>query len=85
LVFKVYLGMPSMPGLDLDLLEEKISPCPFCGCRETEEVMNDGDRALECLHCHATGPYVDETLEDPIEAWNCRYPSKTFKTFEEKA
>ena len=57
-----------MPGLDLG----DILPCPFCGCTETEEVMNDGEVALECLHCHATGPYVDDH-ECPTEAWNSRY------------
>ncbi len=50
-------------------------PCPFCGCRETETIMNDGDVAIECLHCHATGPYVVDGCDDPIEAWNSRYPS----------
>lgn len=51
-------------------------PCPFCGYNSKEEVMNDGERSLECLHCHAQGPYVDPVLEDPIEAWNTRYPGK---------
>jgi Lar family restriction alleviation protein len=72
-----------MPGLDLDVLYEKILPCPFCGCSDTEEVMNDGARSLECLHCHATGPYVDPVLEDVIEAWNSRDPDNTYKTWEE--
>lgn len=58
-------------------MADEILPCPFCGCKETEEVMNDGDVSLECLHCHATGPYVCEGLEDPIEAWNSRYPDTT--------
>ena len=48
-------------------------PCPFCGCDETETVMNDAEVSLECLHCHAQGPYVDEYTECPIEGWNSRY------------
>ncbi len=52
-------------------------PCPFCGCKDKEEVMNDGESSLECLHCHAHGPWVDAVLDDPIEAWNSRYPAKS--------
>lgn len=48
-------------------------PCAFCGYDNTETVMNDADVALECLNCHATGPYVDSVIECPIEAWNSRY------------
>ncbi len=66
-----------MPGLDLSDDIEKILPCPFCGGRETETVMNDGDVSLECLHCHAHGPWVDEALECPAEAWNSRDPDTT--------
>ena len=54
-------------------VSQEILPCPFCGCRETEEVMNDSEVSLECLHCHAHGPWVSEVMEDPIEAWNSRY------------
>ncbi len=48
-------------------------PCAFCGGTKTEEVMNDSLRSLECLNCHAQGPYVEDVLECPIEAWNSRY------------
>lgn len=52
-----------------------ILPCPFCGGTKLEEVMNDADRSMECLNCHATGPYVDEVMGCPIEMWNSRYPA----------
>ena len=54
-------------------VSSEILPCPFCGCTATEEVMNDAKHSLECLHCHAQGPYVDPVLEDPTEAWNSRH------------
>lgn len=52
-------------------------PCPFCGGTKLEEVMNDADRSMECLNCHATGPYVDPFVESATEAWNSRYPDAT--------
>ena len=54
-----------------------ILPCPFCAFEVTEEVMNDADRSLECLNCHAQGPYVDGFSECATEAWNSRYPDTT--------
>jgi hypothetical protein len=57
---------------------DEILPCPFCGSESTEEVMNDGDRSLECLNCHAHGPWVCDVLECPVEAWNSRHPDTEF-------
>ena len=73
-----------MPGLDLDALGPDMRPCPFCGYRDTEEVMNDDLRAIECLRCHAHGPWVDGVLEDPLEAWNSRYPTNSFVPVEDE-
>lgn len=56
-------------------MDEEILPCPFCGCESVEEVMNDGDVSLECLDCHAHGPWVDAALDCPIDGWNSRYPT----------
>jgi Lar family restriction alleviation protein len=53
-------------------MDEEILPCPFCGCENVEEVMNDSLRSLECLDCHAQGPWVEDVLECPVEAWNSR-------------
>jgi len=51
--------------------------CPFCDGDELAEVMNDCDVSMECLNCHATGPYVNSIDESAREAWNSRHPDTT--------
>lgn len=51
----------------------ELSPCPFCGARESAVVDSD-DRITHyvwCMTCEASGPREGGRL-DAVEAWNRR-------------
>lgn len=54
-------------------LSKQDQPCPFCGAEPISAMASceDGEWAVECLHCGASGPPMKEAGE-AIDAWNTR-------------
>lgn len=48
--------------------DNKLNPCPFCGCNSTE--INESDLCVECKLCGARGPICYN--DDFTGSWNTR-------------
>lgn len=59
--------------LDLDALEEKLLPCPFCGYRHPEFKFSKGSYIF-CPKCETCGPLhkgiIDEAAQKAFRDWN---------------
>ena len=67
--------MTTINGIELE-------PCPFCGCEDTEKMIDHLRFArIWCNGCHTSGP-SGFTFEAAIELWNKRVtpPSMTVTT-----
>ena len=52
--------------------EEKLKPCPFCGCKEINVYNMDDYNHVRCARC---GGQVSHFEHLPIDAWNTRAES----------
>jgi Lar family restriction alleviation protein len=55
-------------------MEEKLKPCPFCGCKNRLQVKREHSvdgRVIECQNCYAVGPLGDDEAE-ARNFWNER-------------
>jgi Restriction alleviation protein Lar len=60
---------------------QELLPCPVPWCGEAEQLsfivsMWAGNACVECLTCHARGPY-SENKEQAIAAWNTRHTAQS--------
>lgn len=52
---------------------DNLKPCPFCGGEAAIIEAVDGVRFVAgCLHCGIELPFLYDTNEEAIEAWNTR-------------
>lgn len=57
--------------MDLDKLNEKLEPCPFCGELAGVGILG-GKFFIACTHCPACFPPNGMELEELIKCWNER-------------